>query len=288
MRKRRRSAILFAMSENVARERFLESTRGRDEGIDLAEACFWISAEANPTLDVECCRQNLDALADELRPRLSSAGSVSEKVSLINHFLFAEQKFQGNRRNYYDLGNSYLDRVLERRTGIPITLSILWLAVAERLMLPAHGIGFPGHFLVGVAADPALYVDAFSGTLMSVRDCRARLREIAGREARFALGMLAPVTHRQILARVLRNLKQIHAQGSDYRQAMACSDRILILEPDHPIELRDRGLMHRALECWSSALEDLERFLLLAPDGPGADEVRILLEDLRMRTARIH
>ncbi|MBW2293717.1 MAG: tetratricopeptide repeat protein [Deltaproteobacteria bacterium] len=276
------------MPENIARERFLEATRGRDEAIDLAEVCFWISAEANPVLDVECCRQKLDALADELRPRLSTAESVSEKVSLINHFLFAEQKFCGNRGDYYDADNSYLDCVLERRTGIPITLSVLWLAVAERLELPAHGIGFPGHFLIGVAADPPIYVDAFSGICMSVEDCRTRLREIAGREARFDPGMLAPATHRQILARVLRNLKQVHAQGSNYRQAVACIDRILILEPDHPIELRDRGLMHRALECWSSAHEDLERFLLLAPDGPGASDVRIVLNDLDMRIAHIH
>jgi regulator of sirC expression with transglutaminase-like and TPR domain len=283
--------MISTMAKNLARERFLESTRGSDDAIDLAESCFWISAEANPSLDVAHCRRKLDALADELRPRASAVGSVAEKVELLNHFLFAEQKFQGNRSDYYEADNSYLDCVLERRTGIPITMSILWMAIAERLGIRAHGIGFPGHFLVGVVVDPAdspIYVDAFSGMLMSLEDCRTRLREIAGREARFDPGMLAPATHRQILARVLRNLKQIHAERSDLRQAVACSDRILILEPDHPIELRDRGLIHRALECWSFALEDLERFLLLAPEGPGAKDVRAIIEDLRTRSAHVH
>jgi len=288
MRNGPRGAILFRMPENIARLRFVESTQGQDEAIDLAESCFWISAEANPELDVGLCQQKIDDLAEELRPRVSKVESISEKVTLINHFLYAEQKFQGNRSDYYDAANSYLDCVLERRTGIPITLSILWLTLAGRLGVRAHGIGFPGHFLVGIVADPPIYVDAFSGTLMGIDDCRTRLREIAGREARFDPGMLAPATHRQILARVLRNLKQIHAQASEIRQAIGCIDRILILEPDHPIELRDRGLMHRSLECWNAALEDLERFLLLAPDASGAQDVRIIIEDLRTRSAQIH
>ncbi len=111
---------------------------------------------------------------------------------------------------------------------------------------------------------------------------------MSGGDIRFEPGMLEPTSHREILARVLRNLKQIHIQVKEFRQAIACIDRILILQPDQSTELRDRGLMHRALECWTSAREDLERFVALAPHAPGVLEVQSVLEELQVRTSQIH
>ena len=209
-------------------------------------------------------------------------------MALLAQHLYVEEKFRGNRGNFYDPRNSYLDCVLDRRTGIPITLSILWMSVAQRLDIPAYGVGFPGHFLVGVADDSPIYVDAFSGTLLSQDDCRKRLHDLADRDVRFKTAMLAPTSHRQILARVLRNLKQIHIGAKDYRAAITCIDRILVLEPDAASELRDRGLIYRALECWSSAREDLEQFVASDPDAPEVAEVLHILEELRGRTASIH
>ena len=280
------------MTANHARTRFVALIQRRDAGIDLAEACFWISAEANPALDVERYQARLLDLADGVRSRLLASNPLEERVALLTRYLFAEEKFRGNRGDFYDPGNSYLDCVLDRRTGIPITLSILWLAVAQRLEIPAHGVGFPGHFLVGVTGetpeDSTIFVDAFSGTILSSDDCRGRLHDMSDGEIRFEPSMLAATSPRQILSRVLRNLKQIHIQASDFQQAITCIDRILMLEPDQASELRDRGLLYRALECWTSAREDLERFVALAPDAAGEVGLRNVLEELQDRTAHIH
>lgn len=277
-----------SIGDHSARGRFLGSVRVADHEIDLAEACFWISAEANPGLEVAPYRAKLDELAEGLRLGLNESASVVERVRCLNHYLFEERKFHGNDQEYYDPRNSYLDVVLDRRTGIPITLSILWMSIADRLGIPAYGVGFPGHFLVGIESNPPIYVDAFSAVVMTVEDCEARLREFAGGEVKFDSAMLVPTSRRQILARVLRNLKQIHAAASEYAEAIACIDRILVLEPDQPNELRDRGVLHRSLECWSSAREDLERFIALRPDAPEVENVKLILEELRVRTARIH
>lgn len=280
------------MTAKHAREQFIALIQRRDAAIDLAEACFWISAEANPTLDVEHYQTRLRDLADAVRSQLLASSPLEEKVALLTQHLFTEEKFRGNRGDFYDPRNSYLDCVLDRGTGIPITLSILWLAVAQRLEIPAYGVGFPGHFLVGVMGetpeDSPIYVDAFSGTLLNSDDCRARLHDMSDGEIRFEPGMLAATSPRQILSRVLRNLKQIHIQASDFPQAISCIDRILMLEPDQASELRDRGLLHRALECWTSAREDLERFVALTPGAAGEVGLRNVLAELRDRTAHIH
>lgn len=276
------------MSQKLARERFLESVDRPDDQIDLAEACLWISAESNVGLDVEGYQAKLAHLANSITQELAPQVSVPERAVALNHQLFTEYGYRGNDGEYYDPRNSYLDCVIERRTGIPISLAVLWMSIAERLEIPAHGVGFPGHFLVGVEADPVIYVDAFSGVVMSVEDCAARLREMAGDEVKFSPAMLAPATRKQTLARVLRNLKQIHIQSSSFEDAVACIDRILVLDPDNPTELRDRGVLHRSLECWSFAREDLERFIAVAPTSPDVANVELILEELRVRTSHIH
>jgi regulator of sirC expression with transglutaminase-like and TPR domain len=285
-------ATLSAMTANDARVRFVALLDRDDAAIDLAQACFLISAEANSALDIASCNDKLQRIANAVSPRILALPSAEEKAALLARYLFDEAEFRGNRSDFYDPRNSYLDCVLDRRTGIPITLSILWISVAQRLEIPAYGVGFPGHFLVGIpGATPAgtpLYVDPFSGTLLTPDDCRERLRDMSGGDLRFEPGMLEPASHRQILARVLRNLKQIHIHAKDFGQAIACIDRILILQPDQPTELRDRGLMHRELECWTSAREDLERAIALAPHAPEVSEVRGVLEELQVRTAHIH
>ena len=276
------------MTPKAARARFLEAVQGPDEEIDLANACLWISAEANGRLDVDRYREKIDHLADTLAPSIAPDASMIDRVNFLNHHLFTEHGYGGNESEYYDPRNSYLDCVIDRRTGILISLSILWVSVAERLGVPAHGVGFPGHFLVGVDTNPAIFVDAFSAVVMTANDCEDRLRAVAGDEVKFSPAMLAPSTKRQTLARVLRNLKQIHVQASNFADAVACIDRILALDPDNPTELRDRGVLHRSLECWSFAREDLERFLEIAPSSPDAKSVELILEELRVRTAHIH
>ncbi|MFT5441445.1 MAG: regulator of sirC expression with transglutaminase-like and TPR domain [Myxococcota bacterium] len=272
----------------TARDHFVEAIAGEDSNVDLAEACLWISAEANPALDVVIYRDKIRTLAGALSAEVSPTGSVVEKVRQVNRHLFVAHNYHGNRDDYYDPRNSYLDCVLDRRTGIPITLSVLWMTVAEKVGLDVYGVGFPGHFLVGVRDEPTLYVDAFSGEAISEQGCRDRLFEMGAGKVVFQPSMLAATSKREILLRVLRNLKQIHIQASDYAEAIACIDRILLLAPEFATELRDRGILYRSLECWSSARQDLETFIAMAPNGPEVESVRHILEELKVRTAHIH
>jgi regulator of sirC expression with transglutaminase-like and TPR domain len=276
------------MTQAEARARFLETIDGPDEELDLAEACLWISAEANAELTLEPYFEKLDDLAESARAEIEPTTSVADRIALLNEHLFLERGYRGNESEYYDPQNSYLDCVIDRKKGIPISLAILWMSVAERVGIPAYGVGFPGHFLVGVETDPAVFVDAFSALVLSAQDCEERLRAVAGGEMKFNPAMLAPSTRKQTLARVLRNLKQIHIQSSELADAVACSDRILALDPENPSELRDRGVLHRSLECWSLAREDLERFVEIAPTSPDVKNIELILDELRVRTAHIH
>jgi regulator of sirC expression with transglutaminase-like and TPR domain len=278
----------LVMTQAEARARFLETIDSPDEEIDLAEACLWISAEANEGLTPEPYCEKLDGLAESVRAEIEPTTSVADRTALLNEHLFLEHGYRGNENEYYDPQNSYLDCVIDRKTGIPISLAILWMSVAQRVGIPAYGVGFPGHFLVGVETDPAIFVDAFSAVVLTAQDCEERLRAIAGDEVKFSPAMLAPSTRRQTLARVLRNLKQIHIRSSNFADAVACIDRILALDPDNPNELRDRGVLHRSLECWSFAREDLERFVEIAPTSPDVKNIELILDELRVRTAHIH
>jgi regulator of sirC expression with transglutaminase-like and TPR domain len=214
-----------------------------DSEIDLAEAALWIAAEEQPEVDVVACLRRLDALAAALAPGLSERGPLADQVARLNRFLFAEQGFRGNQRAYYDPRNSFLDQVIERRLGIPITLALVYMAVAGRVGLDCRGISFPGHFLVKCvdARDGELVVDPFAGAVLSRADCQRRLDAAAGRHLR-----LDPAVHlraaapREILARVLANLKQIYYAKDDLAGALACCDRILLLTPDALPELRER------------------------------------------------
>jgi regulator of sirC expression with transglutaminase-like and TPR domain len=217
-----------------------------DAEIDLAEAALWIAAEEHAGVDVRACLRRLDALAEALARDWPARGGLADRVARLNRHLFAEHGFRGNQRDYYDPRNSFLDQVIERRLGIPITLAIVYMAVARRLGLDARGISFPGHFLVK-CVDPRegeLVVDAFAGSVVSLAECQRRLDAAAGRHLRLDPAVhLRAATPREILVRVLGNLKQIfHAKG-DLAGALACCDRILLLTPDEPMAQRERDAL---------------------------------------------
>jgi regulator of sirC expression with transglutaminase-like and TPR domain len=271
------------------RERFAELAGLPDEAIDLAEVALLIAAEAAPSLDVAHYLGELDALAEEARPRLVGAASGAGRVVRLNEFLFEEKRFYGNVSAYGDVRNSFLNEVLERRTGIPITLAVVYMEVARRIGLRIDGVGFPGHFLCKHVGEDEIIIDAFYGQILSEADCAERLREVMGSQARFDRRYLATARKKEILARILRNLKQIYLDAKDYETALACSQRVLLLLPDEPLELRDRGLLYQQLECFGPALADLERFLELVGDrGPAAEAVRPQLDRLRRQAAHIH
>ena len=177
-----------------------------------------------------------------------------------------------------------MNEVIDRRTGIPITLAVVYLSVAERLGLPVHGVGFPGHFLLKCDAPDEILIDPFEGKLLTRAECEARWRATLGADTPFDARSLEPAPARQTLARLIGNLKQIFLAQQDWARALACVERILVLAPDAPLELRDRGLLYARLECFSAAAADLQRFLALAPNDPTAAGVRQQLVEL-MRTS---
>jgi regulator of sirC expression with transglutaminase-like and TPR domain len=272
-----------------SRDQFEQLVNLPDERIEVARVALWVAAEEYPDLDVEAYLQRFGRLAAEARSQIGSVEAVGDRVARLNRFLFADQGFSGNRTDYYDPRNSYLNDVLDRRIGIPITLSMVYIEVARRLGLEASGVGFPGHFLIRVAASPDLIIDPFSGSILDEGQCQVRLRNVAGPDA-----VLQPDVHltsaspRQTLIRLLSNLKQVFFARRDFERALSCCERSLIVEPDAPSELRDRGLVFEELQYFAAAASDLERFLELAPADASAPAVAKRLEMVRVRIGQLH
>ena len=270
----------------AAREHFREVVAGPAERLDLCEAALWIAAESCVPLDVEAQLQKIDALAEDAAEAARGANPKERAEGLVA-YLHGDQGFRGNAQDYYDPRNSYLNEVLDRRLGIPISLSILWVGIANRLELPAAGVAFPGHFLATTLED-AVVVDPFHGRVVGPDECEELLRRSGGPGARFDERMLAPAPAARVLARVLSNLKQIHVRNQDWEQALGCSERILMLLPDEALELRDRGLLYRALDCFRPALDDLETFVALAPESEEAKALHPVLAELRGRATTLN
>lgn len=272
------------MSE--ARSRFAALVAPGVERIPLAEATLWIAKAQYPELDVEEYLDRLEELAEIARDRLEAA-PPDRVVERFNTFLFDELGFAGNTEGYADPRNSYLNDVLDRRLGIPISLSLVYTEIGQRIGLPVVGIGFPGHFLVKWAGAPDLLVDPFHRAIISREDCEDRLRSNFGPGVRFDESMLAPAKPRELLARWLRNLKQNYLALGDLERALGAVDRILLVTPDDCAELRDRGLLYLRLECFAAALADLERFVEHAPFDPMAAEIRARLPEIRESAERV-
>jgi regulator of sirC expression with transglutaminase-like and TPR domain len=238
------------------------------------------------------------------------APSLLGRVQALNHYLFEEQGFHGNHDDYYDPRNSFLNDVLDRRTGIPVTLSAVYIEVGRRCGLDVEGVSLPGHFIVRVrparrrgrggaprAATRARrepredeqLVDPFhAGALLSHEECQARLDRIFSGRMRLDPAMLAPCDGRALLSRMLRNLKVIYVKGQDYPRALNALDLLLELEPFSAEELRDRGLVYAAMDCYGLAARDLEACLAHAPQGADAERLRARLAELRHKQARVN
>ena len=264
------------------RERFAALAQRPDEQVDLAEAALWVAAEEYEGLDVAVYLEQLEVLATDAAPLVGASATPVERISALNDYLFRARGFTGNREHYEDPRNSFLNEVLDRGVGLPITLSIVYMEVAGRLGLSVRGVGFPGHFLAQLEGSPEVVVDAFFGQLLGPEDCVERLRSVLGPEAELVPELhLRVATRKEILARLLSNLKQIYAGSGDWVRALACCDRILLLAPDAAAELRDRGLVYEQLACFTAAAADLERVLELTPDSELSAALRDRIEALR-------
>jgi regulator of sirC expression with transglutaminase-like and TPR domain len=282
----------------AALEAFTQLLAGGDERIELARACLLIAEDAYPGLDVEGYVNEVARLALRLRTRLSRTAGAEEKVVELNQFLFDELGYTGNAEEYYDPRNSYLNEVIDRRTGIPITLSVLYMELGRKIGLPLEGVSFPGHFLVRVRMRGGMLVlDPFAGgEPQSEDELRERLERVIPRAATGGVPVrelpleqfLEPATKRQILARLLRNLKGVYRQAEMPERMLDVLNRALIVAPDSTSDLRDRGVVYQQLQCYRAALRDLTDYVAREPDAADVDEMRAKLIELSSLCARLN
>jgi regulator of sirC expression with transglutaminase-like and TPR domain len=260
--------------------------RPEDE-VDLARASLLVAREEYPELELDPYLQRLDTMAEAVRSHL---GASAQAAVALNRVLFEEEGFRGNTREYYDPRNSFLNDVLDRRTGIPITLSTVYIAVGRRAGVEVHGVGLPGHFVVRVvAAGGDALIDPFNGgTVLTPQDCQDRLDRIYGGRLRMAADMLAPCPLRAVLARTLRNLKAIYLKADDHERALRTAELLVLLNPGAMDEVRDRGLVLAALECYALAAADLEAYVQSAPQAPETPQLRVRIAELRHKAARLN
>ena len=282
----------------VSLEAFEKALACEDVRIDLAHACLLIAQDAYPDLHVDRYLGDIERMAMRLRGRMPQTSAIEERVAVLNQFLFEDLGFRGNTQEYYDPRNSYLNDVLDRRVGIPISLSIVYMAVGRRVGLPLEGVSFPGHFLVRLRLRAGVLVlDPFvGGAPQSEADLRERLQRVIppGATDNVPLSELPldqfieAATNRQILARVLRNLKTIYRETDKPERMLEVLNRMLVVAPDSTVDLRERGIVYQRLECYRAALKDLSAYLEREPEAPDLDEVRSRLVEVSARCARLN
>ena len=267
----------------TTRERFTALISGPEADLDLAEAALLIAQEEQPELNVAHYLKRLDQLADAVRAKLPESPTPQDSIKALNTQLFFEEGLRGNAGEYYDPRNSFLNEVLERKSGIPITLSVLYMEVGRRLGLSLAGVGFPGHFLVKyVGPDEEHILDPFAGgAALTEEQLAAKLKSMYGDNNPFVTQipqLLTPATKKEILIRMLRNLKGVYLQKGDFERALSIIDRILLLAPDFAMEVRDRGAVQQRLGRMQGAVRDFRKYLELAPKAEDAANIRALIQ----------
>lgn len=271
----------FSPGSSLARQRFYQEIHQPPDQIDLAKAALYLAQEEYPDLDVEEYLSALDAMAVEVRERLPREPYPLRIIQTLNRYFYEDLQFRGNTERYDDPRNSYLNEVIDRRTGIPITLSLVYLEVAGRIDFPMVGVGMPGHFLIRPIGDEMqIFVDPFhQGEVLFAEDCQERLSQVYGRPMALRPEFLEAVSPHYFLARMLTNLKGVYLKQEDWLRAIAAIDRILLLLPQSWMEQRDRGLLYYQLGRWTEAQQDLEHYLTSAPSTVSdAPRIRDLLK----------
>ena len=262
-----------------------------DGSIPLAAAALTIARMEYPTLDVNPYRARLEEMAQRVRTRMRKNPTARESIALLNQVLFEEIGLRGNRDDFYDPRNSFLNDVLDRKLGIPITLSVVYMEVARQVGFPVAGVGMPGHFLLKhydvVAGE--IFIDAFNrGGILGPDDCQQRLDEVYGGQVDMRAEYLQPVTHREILSRMLNNLRQIYLTQQDVCKGLAVLDMLLAIPPGSPDLFRERALLRLNLDQYVGAAQDLGKYLKLAPEAADAPAVRETFDMVRQMVARLN
>jgi regulator of sirC expression with transglutaminase-like and TPR domain len=276
--------------ESPARSRFAELMARPDAGVDLGEAALLIAATEYPELDVPAYLQRLDDLGEQARAQLDGSDGAPEAVQRLCRFLVEDAGFHGNSEDYYDPRNSFLNDVLDRRLGIPITLSAVFMEVGRRAGLDMEGVGLPGHFIVRVGGrDGGHLVDPFHGAIfLGAADCQDRLDRIFGGRVHVDDTMLQATPTKGILARMLRNLKAIYTRREDHMRALRTVDLLMVVQPEAAEEVRDRGMLYAALDCYTLAAQDLAAYLERVPRTPEASHILQTIAEMKRLQARLN
>src|SRR5690606_30312612 len=268
------------------------ATLGDDE-LPLLDTALLIARDEYPDLDPAGYTAQVETYAEALRPQLEADVDLPSRLTAINRYLSDEVGFAGNNNQYDDPRNSYLNEVVDRKLGIPISLAVIQIEVTRRLGMPLDGVSFPGHFLVRLPVDDGILVlDPFNkGRPVSAEELRERASPHLGGQPpddQQLLQILAPATHRMILMRMLRNLKGLYLERGDWERVARSADRLLKLSPGTAEAVRDRGLAYRELGHARGAREDLSRYLQMLPEADDVESVRAALVDLSGVPARLN
>ncbi len=264
-----------------------ERLRGRRAEPDLVEVALLLASEVVDDVDEAGARAELDRLGVLAAAALLGCADDNARADALLQLL-ANQGFRGNQGKYGDPRNSLLHEVLERRTGIPITLSIVTIAVAARADFTLHGVSFPAHFLVRTATNPPVLLDPFHGARIDEAECRRRARAALGPKIPFHPNMLRIATPLEVALRMTRNLKHVFEAANDWLRAIDCCNRILLLAPESASEWRDRGNLWVRLQCAEPAAADFEEFLTLAPDARDAKQLERQIARLRAHSTTLN
>ena len=264
-----------------------------DDELPLLDTALLIARDEYPDLDAGAITAQVDTYAEALRPVVAIDVDLPSRLTAINRYLFDEIGFTANVDQYDDPRNSYLNQVVDRKLGIPISLAVVQMEVTRRLGMPLDGVSFPGHFLVRLPVDDGILVlDPYNkGRPVSADELRERASPHLGGQApddQQLLQILAPATHRMILMRMLRNLKGLYVEAGDWERVARSADRLLKLSPDTAEAVRDRGLAYRELGHAKGAREDLARYLQLLPEADDAEAIRIALIELGAGSIRLN
>jgi regulator of sirC expression with transglutaminase-like and TPR domain len=259
---------------------------------DLCHAALLIAAQLQPELDVQDYQRKLDDMVAGIRKRIGGEMEQQARIHQLNNYFYDELGFAGDKQDYYLPDNSLLNRVIDRRCGIPITLAILYLRLAEAISLDAYGIGFPGHYLVGVQADhAAIILDPFEhGNELNHGQLRNMLQQLIHERADEIVleKNLLPASKADTVVRMLRNLKQIYIESQQVEASLTCIEMILSILPDAPDELRDRGMVYQHIEYTQGAISDLTHYLQLVPDAEERSVIEALLDSLQTQRKSLH
>ena len=263
-----------------------------DEALDVARIALALATDAYPDLDSGPYLAWLDATAEAIAEAADLTRPLPERLGMLDRQIFEVEGFRGNQDDYFDPRNSFLNDVIERRTGIPITLSVVYLEVGWRLGLPLVPVSFPAHFLVASTGAKRVFIDPFNrGARVAPAELVARLAPIAGgaEQARQYLPRVTgPASRREVVMRLLRNLRQIHAGRQDLDRLLVVSNRMVALDPKDAAALRERGHVLARLECYQAAYHDYLHYLRLAPRAADAADVRARIDRLRPIATRLN